>query len=300
MVTFADLKRNSQAELDRIAKDAERLGGGGGFKRDERYWKPVVDSAGNGSAVIRYLPQPGEELLPIVKKFSYGFMWPQTKKWYIENSPATIGEPDPVAELNSADWDSGTEEGKNLAKIRRRRLSFVSNILVIKHAARPADEGNVYLYEYGKKLYEKINEKMNPPFADIERMNPFHPDLGANFHLRVMKVNGFPNYDKSDFAAPGPYAPNDEIAAAIWKRCYSLEAEIAPDKFKPYADLKRKLDQVMGIGSGPTTADYRAGTAQVSPVAPPTAEQQVTPPWADSTDDSGISWFEKLAANQKK
>jgi gp32 DNA binding protein like len=203
------------------------------------------------------------------------------------------------------DWNSGTKEGKELASLRRRKLSYISNILVLKHDARPADVGQVFLYQYGKKIYEKINEKMNPSFADMARFSPFDPTTGANFHLRVTKVAGFPNYDKSDFDRPGPYAATPEQMEEIWKKCYSLEAEIAPDKFKSYEELQRKLESVLtGAERAPRPGILERVGVTASPAIDvlPTDEDS-TPPFDVDTPIGGepkeMDWFLDLASKKK-
>lgn len=298
MTTLAELRRNSQAELEKIAKQAAALTNSGSFERDLRYWRPQQDAAGNGSAVIRFLPQPAGEEFPVVKKFSYGFKGP-TGRWYIENSPQTIELPCPVNERWAALWAQGTDEAKERAKLFRRRLSFISNILVIKHPSRPEDEGKVFLYEYGKKIYDKIMDKMNPPFPDVRPFNPFDFDTGANFRLRVMKKDGFTNYDKSEFDAPSPLG-DDATLERVWHQCHSLRAEVAPDKFKSYDVLKQKLDDVMGDAQRPARAEPLEGARSVveadnPPWEAPSQQEQATKPAADRDT---LAWFKELASQK--
>lgn len=289
MSSIADLRRQAQDELEKIAKETSRLAGGGGFEKDPRYWRPHQTADGTGSALIRFLPRPDGEDFPVVRKFSYGFKGP-TGRWYIENSPQTIELPCPVNERWSALWNEGTEDAKERAKTFKRRLGFISNILVIKHAARPEDEGKVFLYEYGKKIYDKIMDKMNPP-DDVPAFNAFDLDSGANFRLRVLKKDGFTNYDKSEFDAPGPLSQDDAVLERVWKSCHSLKAEIAPDKFKSYAELKSKLAAVMGEGAA---ASFRPETSlpRVVESDAPWDAGPAVPPAAAGGDD--LSWYKDL------
>lgn len=289
-MSLSDLRKNAQAELERITKEAERVSGGGGFERDPRYWKPVLDAAGNGSAVIRFLPRPDGEDFPFIQKFTYSIKGPGGR-WYIENSPATIELPCPANERWQALWNEGTPEAKERAKVYKRRIAYVANILVIKHTGKPDDEGKVFLYEFGKKIYDKLADKMNP-VDDAPRFNPFDLDSGANFRLRIMKKDGFTNYDKSEFDVPGPLA-DDATMEKVWRQCHSLRAELAPNKFKPYDELKRKLEQVMGEAA---VAKPRA--ANDGDNTPPwheavSAAQQAEKPAAP--DD--LDWFKKMAQN---
>lgn len=288
--SFNDLRRNAQQELERITKETERVSGGA-YEKDARYWKPALDQAGNGSALIRFLPRPDGEDFPFVQRFSYGFKGP-TGQWYIELSPQTIELQCPVNERWAALYSEGTEEAKERAKLFRRRINFISNILVIKHPARPDDEGKVFLYEYGKKIKDKLNDKMNPSFPDVQPFNPFDLDTGANFRLRIMKKDGFTNYDKSEFDVPAPLSTDDAIMEKVWRQCYSLKAEIALDKFKPYHTLRAKLDKV--LGTAPQVAPL--ATEESPPwEAPAPAPARAAAAPAGAPDD--LEWFRKMAQN---
>lgn len=217
---------------------------------DDRYWKPTVDKSGNGSALIRFLPAPGEEAMPWVRYWSHGFQGP-TGKWYIEKSLTTIGKSDPVSDYNSRLWNTGRASDKDVARRQKRKLNYVSNILVIKDPKNPDAEGNVYLFRYGKKIFDKINEAMYPPEDEIDPkdpINPFCPFEGADFKLVVRKVEGYPNYDRSEFQSPEAVGSDDEIEA-IWGKEYSLDELISESEFKDYEELQRKLDLVLGVNT---------------------------------------------------
>lgn len=212
---------------------------------DDRFWKPEVDKAGNGSAIIRFLPPSAGEDLPYVRLFSHGFQGPGG--WYIESSLTTIGEKDPCGDLNSQLWNNGTDAGKQQARDQKRRLNYISNIYVVKDPARPEREGNVYLYKYGKKIFDKINDQMHPEFDDETPVNPFDFWEGANFRLKTRKFEGYPNYDKSEFESPSALSDDDEEMEKIWKSQYSLNEFIDPKNFKSYDELKVKLNRVLGL-----------------------------------------------------
>lgn len=254
VLNFADLKKGAN-DIAKLNEEASKLKSTK-FERDERLWYPELDKNGEGSAVIRFLPAPQGESVPFVRKFSYGFKGP-TGKWFIELSPETIGQPDPVREYTGSLWDSGVEEKKEEARKYKRRLGFVTNIYVVKHKARPSDEGKVFLYEFGKKIWEKLNDKMSPDDEDKKAVNPFDLWNGANFRLKVSNVSGFRNYDKSEFDEVSQLAPSDEEMERIWKMAYPLQPEISADKIKSYDELKSKLHSVLGLNGGGQTAPSR-------------------------------------------
>lgn len=283
ILNFADLKKGGQAEIDRLNEEASKLKSKS-FQKDERYWQPELDKGGEGSAVIRFLPAPAGEMVPFVRKFSYGFKGPGGR-WFIENSPSTLDLPCPVMEMNSALWETGTEENKDLARSRKRRLGFITNIYVVKHKARPADEGKVFLYEFGKKIWDKLNDKMSPDDEDKKPMNPFDLWTGANFRLKIAQVAGFRNYDKSEFDEIGPLSASDEEMKAIWEQTHSLSAEIAPDKFLSYDELKRKLDSILGAAPRQASAPEKDESAGDDSL-----------PWKESgAKDEDIDWLKDLA-----
>ncbi len=245
--------RKSMSNLDDQVKKLDEGSAKKGFVADARYWRPQLDKAGNGFAVIRFLPPAqvdGSDGTLYVQLFHHGFKGP-TGQWYIENSNTTLNGKDPCSEYNSKLWNTGLESNKEIARKQKRKLSYISNILIVNDPANPENNGTVRLYKYGKKIYAKLKEAMQPPFPDKQPINPFDFWEGANFKLKVRKGDGgFPNYDSSEFEAPSQVAEGDEAKLnTIWASCHSLKAEVAPDKFKSYEDLKKRLDLVLGDGA---------------------------------------------------
>ena len=269
-------------------------------KKDNRFWYPNVDKAGNGYAVIRFLPAPGEEDVPFVRMFEHGFKGP-SGSWYIENSLTTIGKPDPVSEYNSTLWNSGLESDKEIARKQKRKLNFISNIYVITDQQNPENEGKVFLFRYGKKIFDKLNEAMNPQFADEAAMNPFDLWAGANFKLKIRNVEGYRNYDTSEFAASSPLA-EDETMEKIWNQCYSLQEFLNPKNFKSYDELKAKLNRVLGLDgstAGKTPAVSRAEAStdimdEIESEAPPKIKS--APSKFDEEEDDDLAFFNSLAS----
>lgn len=292
VVSFADLKKNAgQSQIDKLNEEAGKFKSGG-FARDERYWQPEIDKAGEGGAVIRFLPAPAGEEVPFVRKFSYGFKGPGGR-WFIENSPSTLNLPCPVMEYNSELWESGSEDNKDIARKQKRRLGFITNIYVVRHKARPSDEGKVFLYEFGKKIWEKLEDKMNPSDDDRKPMNPFDLWTGANFRLRIANVAGFRNYDKSEFDEAGPLLDDDARLERIWADAHSLAAEISPDKFKSYDELKKKLASVLGSESGAREAVERSQSTRTQ-----TRSRDDEPPFDVDDSKSGggdLAWLKEIA-----
>lgn len=247
MHDFKAFKKNRKATVEALKKSLDETASGKKkYVADERYWQPTVDKNQNGSAVIRFLPSPQGPSAPCwVQMFSHGFKGP-TGLWYIENSRTTLdGESDPVSELNNELWNAGD---KDTARAQKRKLHFMSNILVIKDPGNPENEGKVFLFKYGKKIFEKLNDAMNPEFEDTVSMNPFDMEEGAPFSLRIRKYEGYRNYDKSSFGAVNPMAPSEEEMVVIYKETYDLNAEVSDDKFKSYDVLKKRLNLVLGAG----------------------------------------------------
>jgi len=242
---FSDLKKQSSlgSLTSKLVKEVEKMNNTGGGA-DERLWKPEMDKSGNGYAVIRFLPAPDGEDLPWVKLFSHAFQGPGG--WYIENSLTTIGQKDPLGELNRELWNSGNEKDKDTVRKQKRKLSFYANIYVVKDPTNPQNEGGVFLYKFGKKIFDKIMEAMQPEFEDETPINPFDFWGGANFKLKLQKKDGFWNYDKSEFDSPSPLLDDDDALEALWKKQYSLTSFVAADQFKSYDDLKKRLDYVLG------------------------------------------------------
>ena len=242
---FSDLKKQSSLGnlTSKLIKEVEKQSGAGGQATDN-IWKPEMDKSGNGYAVIRFLPAPDGEDLPWVKVFSHAFQGPGG--WYIENSLTTINQKDPVGELNRSLWNSGSDADKETARKQKRKLSFYANIYVVKDPANPQNEGGVFLYKFGKKIFDKIMEAMQPEFEDETPINPFDFWQGANFKLKLKKVAGYWNYDSSEFDRPGPLLDDDDALEAIWKKEQSLTEFVAPDKFKSYDELDKRLNYVLG------------------------------------------------------
>ena len=299
--SLSELRKN-RGNFDSLMKEVEKIANPSNEKRgdDDRFWKPSVDKAGNGQAVLRFLPAPPGEELPWVRVFDHGFQGP-TGKWYIENSLTTINKPDPVGELNSELWNSGIEANKEIARKQKRRLSYISNVLVIRDPANPENEGKVFLYKYGKKIFDKVKDVMQPTFEDEKPVNPFDLWEGANFKLRIRQVEGYRNYDKSEFDGPSPLSEDDAELERVWKQAHSLAAFLDPSNFKSYDELKTKLNAVLGSGTRVPTAE------KVSPLDAADelfVEQKMktaakatddTPPWNDDDTDDNMSYFASLA-----
>ena len=284
-MSFASLKKSSFQDL--LAK-ADNLNKSEAKGPDERLWKPEVDKAGNGYAVIRFLPAPNGEDLPWAQVWTHAFQGPGG--WYIENSLTTLGKKDPVSDLNRELWNSGGEGSPQRAQARnqKRKLNYYSNIYVVKDSANPENEGKVFLYRYGKKIFDKIMESMQPAFEDETPVNPFDLWKGADFKLKITKVAGFWNYDKSEFDASatlGDYT--DKELEGIWQQEHSLSAFTADDQFKSYEELKERLDRTLKstYRPDPETVDEEA------PVPTPTAA-----PTPVATGDDTLSYFAKLAS----
>ena len=255
MSSFANLKR-SRNDLDKLTKAIEDTTSPtskeAGSKDDIRLWQPTVDKAGNGMAIIRFLPAPavdGDDALPWVRRFDHGFQGPGG--WYIENSLTTLGQKDPVSEYNTTLWNSGIEANKEIARKQKRRLHYIANILVVSDPSNPSNEGEIKLFKFGKKIFDKITEAMNPEFADETPINPFDMWEGANFKLKIRNVEGYRNYDKSEFADKSALLDgDDEKLESLWKKEFSLKEFTEPSNFKSYEVLKAKLDKVLGFDGG--------------------------------------------------
>ena len=250
---FSALKRN-RSSLESLSKAIEQTANPqeGGSKDDTRFWQPSVDKSGNGMATIRFLPAPaadGDDALPWVRVFNHGFQGPGG--WFIDNCLTTVNDKCPVCEHNSTLWNSGIEANKDIARKQKRRLSYVANIMVVSDPSNPSNEGQIKLFKFGKKIFDKITEAMNPEFADETPVNPFDMWEGANFKLKIRNVEGYRNYDKSEFAdASALLDGDDEKLEGLWKKEYSLKEFTDPSNFKSYEVLKAKLDKVLGFDGG--------------------------------------------------
>jgi len=265
---------------------------------DERLWKPELDKTGNGYAVIRFLPAVKGEDLPWAKLWNHAFQGP-TGQWYIENSLTTLGQKDPVSEMNSAYWNSGVESDKEIARRQKRKLQYRSNIYVVTDSKHPENEGKVFLFRYGKKIFDKIMEAMQPAFEDETPINPFDFWEGANFKLKIRKVDGFWNYDKSEFEASSPLFDDDDKLEEVWKKQYALKEFTASTNFKSYGELKTRLDAVL-VG---TTVVGNVVDLPLEPVETVTVDTKEEPaPTVEVTEgeeEDTMSYFEKLAAEDK-
>jgi len=261
---------------------------------DERLWKPNVDKAGNGYAVIRFLPAPEGEELPWVRVWNHAFQGP-TGQWYIENSLTTLNQKDPVSEYNTQLWNSGVESDKEIARKQKRKLKYYSNIYVVSDPSNPENEGKIFLYAYGKKIFDKLMEAMQPAFEDETPINPFDFWQGANFKLKIRKVDGYWNYDKSEFESVSALKTSDEELESIYKGEYSLQEFMAPSNFKSYDELKTRLDAVLtgSVVTGKTAAQM----VEEEEVPAPTFKSEPTPQPASVgyDEDDAMSYFEKLA-----
>ena len=288
--TFAALKRERTNSFDKLTKESSKLSSSTTAREvDERFWKPEVDKAGNGYAVIRFLPAPKGEEVPWVRLWSHGFQGPGG--WYIENSLTTLGQQDPVSEHNSKLWNSGDDKDKEIARKQKRRLTYIANVYVDKDPANPDTEGKVFLYKFGKKIFDKINEQMNPTFEDEEAINPFDLWQGAYFKMKIRNVEGYRNYDKSEFDSPSPLSENDDTLETLWASQNSLSTFVAPDQFKTYDQLKSRLDRVLGLAGGSSASERVVPMPTEAPSVGKTAKAS----WDNEGDSDNLSFFEKLA-----
>ena len=292
-MSFKDLKKQSKlgSLTAKLVKEVEKMNNTGG-NADDRIWKLDVDKGGNGYAVIRFLPAPEGEDLPFVKLYSHAFQGPGG--WFIENSLTTLGQKDPVSEYNSLLWNNGTDAGKETARKQKRKLTYVSNIYVVKDPANPENEGKVFLYKYGKKIFDKLTAAMQPEFEDEEAIDPFDFWQGANFKLKAKNVAGYRNYDSSEFTAVTPLLDDDDALESVWKKENSLKEFVDADQFKSYDDLKKRLEYVLG-SKRPSTSIEEEDTDRGAAEELVTAAVSTTPSSVNEDDDDALSYFQKLA-----
>ena len=302
-MSFADLKKQSSlgSLTSKLVKEVEKMSNTSSGA-DERLWKPEMDKTGNGFAVIRFLPAPQDEELPWAKLYTHAFQGPGG--WYIENSLTTLGQKDPVSEHNRELWNSGSDKDKETVRKQKRKLSYYSNIYVVKDPANPANEGRVFLFKYGKKIFDKIMEAMQPEFEDETPINPFDFWQGANFKLKLVKKDGYWNYDKSEFDRVAPLLDDDDALEAVWKKQYSLTAVTAPDQFKSYEDLEKRLKYVLGqkTAARPRLDEEvdnedndRGSYAPDFTSRRPEPELPVVSSSNDEDEDDALSYFQRLA-----
>jgi len=292
-MSFSDMKQRSKTNLASLIKETEKISNpNSGFNdTDDRFWRPELDKSGNGYAIVRFLPAPEGEDLPWARIWNHGFQGPGG--WYIENSLTTLGQKDPVSEHNSTLWNSGIEANKEVARKQKRRLNYTANVYILKDPAHPENEGTIKLYRFGKKIFDKINDLMNPEFEDESPVNPFDLWAGANFKMKIRKVEGYSNYDKSEFEAPSALLEDDDKMEEIWKSENSLKELVSEDKFKTFDELKTKLERVLGLGSefSPTPKSVDVPFDGGKPyTAPPQPAAEST-----SDGDESMDYFQKLA-----
>lgn len=281
-MSFSAMKKSRQAELEKLKEALEKQGNPN--TESDNFWKPERDKAGNGQAIIRFLPAAEGEGAPWITYYDHWFKGP-TGQYYVEKSLTTIGKEDPVSEYNTKLWNSGVEDDKQIARAQKRRLHHVANIYVVKDYSNPENNGKVFQYRFGKKIFDKLKEAMNPTFDGDEAFNPFDFWEGANFHIRITEVEGWANYDKSVFQAPAPlFDGDDEKLKELYESLLPLSSMISPDKFKSYDELKAKLDRVLAIESDePTKPAREMKTVPASPINTVTEDDD------DSDDDTPIS-----------
>jgi len=284
-MSFAQLKKKSRNNLEFLQKELEKTVSSKNV--DDRFWKPEVDASGNGYAVIRFLPAPDGETVPWAKVYSHAFQGPGG--WYIENSLTTIGKDDPVGEVNRQHWNAG-EEGKEVARRQKRKLSYYSNILVVKDPKHPENEGKVFLYKYGKKIHDKILAAMQPEFQDETPVNVFDLWEGANFKLKIKKVAGFWNYDSSEFDSVSALSSDEGEMEATWKQEHSLDAFTHKDQFKSYDELEKRLNLVLGQPTPVGQLRQSVDSEEYEPQVPTNVNQESV-----VEDDDALSYFAKLA-----
>lgn len=309
-MSFKDLKKNRSNTIDKLRQAAEKVTDTKKSNTDDRIWKPTVDKAGNGYAVIRFLPAGEGQEFPWVQYWDHGFKGP-TGRWYIEKSLTSIGQSDPVSEANSELWATGRDEDKQIARERKRRLHYVSNIYVVSDPANPENEGKVMLFKYGKKIFDMINDAWTPQFQDEKPVNPFDFwEGGANFKLKIRQVDGYRNYDKSTFDDPEALFDDDDKLEEVYNQLHDLKEFTDPKNYKSYEDLKKRFEFVIGASGSASKATSAENISfddeEQEQSAPAMKEakakpQKVAEPESfdsddDDDDDDTLSYFNKLAA----
>jgi hypothetical protein len=299
MVDFSQLKKASSQSLDKLTAELNKLSNPQEQKKgDDRFWQASVDKAGNGYAVIRFLPAPAGEDIPFVRLFDHGFKGP-SGKWYIENSLTSINQKDPVSEYNSYLWNLSNDDNsdsRKQARAQKRRLHYISNIYVVKDPSNPENEGKVFLYKYGKKIFDKLNDLMNPQFPDEAPVNPFDFWQGANFNLKIRNVEGYRNYDKSEFSKSSPMLDDDEELEKLWKKEYPLQAFLAPENFKSFDDLKTKLNTVLDVAASNVRKAEEEDVPWARTSVAPTFKSSPSPKIDEGEEEDEMAFFNKLKA----
>ena len=295
-MSFANLKKSRNDFMKKLNDEINKVNNPETETKnytDDRIWKAEVDKSGNGYAVIRFLPPCEGEDVPWARVFNHGFQGP-TGQWYIENSLTTIGKKDPVSEYNRTLWNSGIEANKEIARKQKRRLTYFSNIYVVSDPKNPQNEGKVFLYKYGKKIFDKINDLMNPEFEDETPVNPFDFWEGANFKLKIRKVEGYQNYDKSEFEKSSQLVEDEAELERIWKTQYKLNEFTDESNFKQFDELQERLNTVLGLDSPKVTQMYKTAEPSTAPTQKPTTAEDYTGETTGEEDEE-MSYFAKLA-----
>ena len=307
-MSFADLKKQSKlgSLTQKLVKEVEKMNNAGS-SGDDRLWKLECDKGGNGYAVIRFLPAPENEDIPFAKVYSHAFQG--SGGWLIDNCLTSLNQKCPICEHNSGLWNNGTDAGKESARKQKRKLTYISNIYIVKDPANPENEGKVMLYKFGKKIFDKITAAMQPEFEDEEAIDPFDFWQGANFKLKAKNVAGYRNYDSSEFARSGALLDDDEAMEAIWKKQFSLAEFLSPDQFKSYDELKKRLDYVLGLKGTTKFQDQESvqeeeefrqqNRGESAPPVPQSMKEELTDLSSTNTDedDDTLSYFAALAAD---
>ena len=290
MVDFSKMKKSS-GNLDKLKTAVEALNASSeGASDKEKFWRPEVDKAGNGMATIRFLPASpadGEDGLPWVKIFGHGFQGPGG--WLIDNCLTTKNQQCPVCEHNSTLWNSGIEANKEIVRKQKRKLNYIANVYIVSDPKHPENEGKVMLFKFGKKIFDKITEAMNPQFEDETPINPFDLWKGANFKLKIRKVEGYQNYDKSEFESPSALLDDDDELEKVWKSEHSLSELVADKEFKSYDALKERLEKVLGLNGEAPAVKTTVEQMRAAPKKP------VAEPVIAGDDDDDMAYFSKLA-----
>jgi hypothetical protein len=309
-MSFATLKKQSNSVFEKLTKEVEKISNPeSGSSGDERLWKPEMDKSGNGYAVIRFLPAPEGEDIPWAKVWSHAFQGPGG--WYIENSLTTLNKKDPVGEMNRQLWNSGSDADKEIARKQKRKLSYYANIYVVEDPAHPENEGRVFLYKFGKKIFDKIMAAMQPEFKDETPINPFDFWQGADFKVKIRKVDGYWNYDKSEFSRPGTLGNfSDDQLEAVWKKEYSLTEFTNESNFKTFEELEARLNQVLNTRAPARRVDHETEEDEMvsAPAAPSSWSEEVSsfrstvsapapslPSFNSEEEDDDLSYFARLA-----
>ena len=304
-MSFADLKRN-RTDLSKLVAQAQETSGTQTTRQsdDTRFWQPTRDKAGNGYAVIRFLPGDAEAATPWVRYWDHAFKGP-TGQWYIEKSLTSIGQQDPLSELNSKMWNSGVEADKAIVRQRKRNLRYIANVLIVSDPSAPENEGQVKLYRFGKKIFDKIMDSMQPQFPDEAPVNPFDMWEGADFTVKIRKVEGYPNYDASSFKAPAAVSADESYLEDLYNKQYDLGEWVDPKNYKTYDELKSRLAMVLGE-QAPRTMKQEASLelddeipdfpSSSAPTAPSAPEPAITTAESTMNDADTMNYFAKLAA----